>query len=363
MKTNSIHRLLVFTLLCSLLAKSIWWIMPPTYVFAQISISVTVDGALLSFDVPPTIRNGRTLVPMRAIFERLGATVDWNAASRTITARTSDQTIQLTIGSTTAIVNGSRVNLDVAAEIMNDRTLVPVRFISESLGAHVDWRADTRTVVITTGETETFYGGRLPNNLDLYELYSEVFIPYQELINNEFFPNMDSMEFIEWVQASKINILLARSQNEVPIYYAFFDIDGNGIPELLIGSGTHRDHITIFDVFTWHNGQVLYLFDYFLGERTNLVIHDNGVIEILGSGGAFTHGWSFYEISPDGYTPTLLNMVIRDGQPPIFTRGSLNAEEISESEFENIIMQYTGRMPFEPAQSSVSIEWRRLTGE
>jgi len=124
--------------------------MSPTSVFAQNNIRVTVDGALLSFDVPPTTRRGQTLVPMRAIFESLGATVDWNAATSTITARRLDQTIQLTVGSTTATVNGRYVNLDVPAEIIRNRTLVPVRFVSESLGAHVDWSADAQTVVIST---------------------------------------------------------------------------------------------------------------------------------------------------------------------------------------------------------------------
>jgi len=205
-------------------------------------------------------------------------------------------------------------------------------------------------------EEDAFDSDR-PENLDLYEMYSEVLIPYRELIDNNFFPDMDPMEYFEWTVASKVNSFLVGSQDEIPIYYAFFDIDGNGIPELLIGSSLHRDHIAIFDVFTWHYGQVLYLFDYFLGERTHLFIHDNGVVAVVGSGGAFTHGWSFYEISPDGHTPNLLDMVLRDGQPPTFLRGSFDGEEISESEFESIIMQYTGRMPFESGGSSVSIEW------
>jgi len=129
---------------------STWWIISPTSVYAQNNIRVTVDGALLSFDVPPTARRGQTLVPMREIFERLGATLDWNVATSTITARRLDQTVQLTIGSTTAIVNGRHVNLDVPAEIIRNRTFVPVRFVSESLGVHVDWSADAQTVEIST---------------------------------------------------------------------------------------------------------------------------------------------------------------------------------------------------------------------
>ena len=126
-------------------------IMLPTHTFAQNSTRVTVDGVPLSFDVEPIIRDGRTLVPIRTIFERLGASVEWDTTTRTITAIKSDQVIRLTIGSTHASVNNRTVALDIPAEIINNRTLVPVRFVSEALGANVDWRADLQTVVITTG--------------------------------------------------------------------------------------------------------------------------------------------------------------------------------------------------------------------
>ena len=110
---------------------------------------VMLNGQQLSFDVPPTIESGRTLVPLRTIFEAMGAAVNWNASSSTVTATKGSSTIILPVGSRTATVNGKNVTLDVPAKIINSRTLVPLRFVSESLGAQVDWNNTERLVTIT----------------------------------------------------------------------------------------------------------------------------------------------------------------------------------------------------------------------
>jgi len=113
-------------------------------------ISVILDGTALTFDVPPQIIDGRTLVPLRAIFEALGAEVNWDGNTQTITATDDDTEIILTIGSTTATVNGQATQIDVPAMIIDGRTLVPLRFVAESFGVDVDWDATTRTITITT---------------------------------------------------------------------------------------------------------------------------------------------------------------------------------------------------------------------
>lgn len=109
---------------------------------------VYLDGNMLAFDVPPVIEEGRTLVPLRAIFEALGAEVTWDGDTRTVTAQKEQVKIQLQIGSNTACINNQPVELDVPARIVNDRTLVPLRFVGEALGAEVDWDGATRTVRI-----------------------------------------------------------------------------------------------------------------------------------------------------------------------------------------------------------------------
>ncbi|MFZ5590550.1 MAG: stalk domain-containing protein [Bacillota bacterium] len=114
----------------------------------QKSPVVKFAGQEMKFDVPPVIENGRTLVPLRAIFEALGAKVEWEEATQTVTATKDDLKIMLTIGSNKANKNGQEVLLDVPAKKVNNRTLVPLRFVSEALGAKVGWDAATFTVSI-----------------------------------------------------------------------------------------------------------------------------------------------------------------------------------------------------------------------
>lgn len=123
-------------------------------------ITVTVDGTALSFDVPPQIISGRTLVPLRKIFEELGAFVKWDEETRTVSARRNAKTVTVTVDSAEMHIdkgdtdeNGNAiietVTLDVPAQIVSGRTLVPARAVSEAFGFDVDWAENT--VVITSG--------------------------------------------------------------------------------------------------------------------------------------------------------------------------------------------------------------------
>ncbi len=109
---------------------------------------VLLNGRYLTFDQPPVNRNRRILVPMRVIFEALGADVDWDPELRKVTGTLGERRIELTVGENTAYIDGEPTLLDVPAVIENRRTLVPVRFISESLDAKVDWDASTNTAII-----------------------------------------------------------------------------------------------------------------------------------------------------------------------------------------------------------------------
>ncbi len=122
---------------------------------AQQAIRVYVDGRLVNFDVPPTSIQGRVLVPLRGVFEQLGATVDYDARSQHIMAMRGAQTVELTIGSRQARVNDAPRLLDVSAFTINGRTMVPLRFIGESLGASVQWIDASQTILIgTTGAAQ-----------------------------------------------------------------------------------------------------------------------------------------------------------------------------------------------------------------
>lgn len=109
---------------------------------------VQLNGQKLKFDVPPIIENGRVLVPMRAIFETFGAEIDWDGETSTVTAATSDKSIMMQMGNPQMQLNGKRMTLDVPPQIILDRTLVPVRAVSEALNATVDWNEETQTVII-----------------------------------------------------------------------------------------------------------------------------------------------------------------------------------------------------------------------
>lgn len=115
-------------------------------------IKVLLDGRKLSFEVQPQIIGDRTMVPLRTIFEELGADVDWNGEKQTVTAKTDDTEIVMTIGSRIMTVNSRIITLDVPPQIVDDFTLVPVRAVSESFGADVDWDQDSYTVIIETAD-------------------------------------------------------------------------------------------------------------------------------------------------------------------------------------------------------------------
>ena len=113
-------------------------------------IKVIVNGTTLAFDQPPIVVDGRTLVPLRAIFEALGATVEWDAPVQAVYAERNGTFVTMQIGHDILYKNSDEeIKLDVPPQIVNGRTLVPARAVAESFGADVKWDANTRTVTIT----------------------------------------------------------------------------------------------------------------------------------------------------------------------------------------------------------------------
>lgn len=112
-------------------------------------ISVLVNGVKVEFDQKPIISQDRTLVPLRAIFEALKADVDWNAETSTVISERKNVKISLKIGTNELYVNDEVKLLDVPAQIIGDRTMVPARAVAEAFGCDVGWDALTKTVIIT----------------------------------------------------------------------------------------------------------------------------------------------------------------------------------------------------------------------
>jgi hypothetical protein len=118
------------------------------------TVSVVVNGGTVTFDQPPIERAGRVFVPLRGVFERLGASVVY--ANGDINAQGNNRSVHLHIGSTQATVNGQSVYMDVAPFLVGARTLVPLRFVAQALGASVNWNASNNTVYIQGGGASTY---------------------------------------------------------------------------------------------------------------------------------------------------------------------------------------------------------------
>lgn len=146
-------------------------------VMAAGNITVNLDGNTLNFDVPPQIINESTMVPMRTIFEALGATVEWNQDTRTITSKKDETTVTLTIDSNVMYVNNNAVTLEAPACIIDDRTLVPIRAVAEAYGATVDWNGDTNVITITSA-------GNYNNDIVYYDDITANVNQINDYINN-----------------------------------------------------------------------------------------------------------------------------------------------------------------------------------
>lgn len=124
-------------------------IVPGTPAGSSGAISLHINGRSVPTDVPPVIVDGRTMVPIRVISENLGAAVHWEQTTRRAIITSGANRVVITVDQVLASINGKEVSLDVPATIISGRTMVPIRFVSEALGAAVHWDGSTRTVAVT----------------------------------------------------------------------------------------------------------------------------------------------------------------------------------------------------------------------
>lgn len=155
-------------------------------------IVLVVDGNTVETEeMPPVILNGRTMVPAREFFEELGAKVSWDNKAKRVNIEYNDEVIMLTINSRTVYIGSNSVSIssaDPAPKIINDKTMIPVRFVAEEFGFDVEWVNETRTVRITSPEAEEV---RLTNVVFSAEDDADtVFIALDEFVN----PNIFRME-------------------------------------------------------------------------------------------------------------------------------------------------------------------------
>lgn len=111
-------------------------------------IGVTMNGRMMHFDRPPMMMGGRVMVPMRGVFEHMGARVKWDDRTQTATGTQNGRQVKLTVGTPEAIVDGRTVRLETPPQMYQNRVYVPLRFIGESLGADVSWDQGAHQVKI-----------------------------------------------------------------------------------------------------------------------------------------------------------------------------------------------------------------------
>ncbi len=204
-------------------------------------ISLYLDGQEVDLGVNPVLVDGRVLVPLRSVFERLGAEVNWNEFLQRVEIKRGSTRIHLTIASPDAKINGVSYQVDVPSRLVNGRTMVPLRFISQALGAHVVWDGATQAVHINSQvnkspkESWGFYVdyqslGSLQNNLDKVSAV----LPFSYTVSGD----GSVQEKVFFAQGYE----LARG-NGIPVYAVIFQNDKQTLHELLSSEESRANFI------------------------------------------------------------------------------------------------------------------------
>jgi len=196
-------------------------------------IRVILNGTELTFDVMPQLIDGRTLVPMRRIFESMGAEVDWNGDTQTVTATQDDNIIIMQIDNPVISVNGVDTELDVPPQLIDGRTLVPVRAVAEGLNADVEWDGDARAVIITGSDEEPTITGQEQDTAEpsselvqetryifeqlwLPEVLFEYYDEFTFFITNVSIDALDNILRYEWYFATGSVLMAYFLYNDIP---------------------------------------------------------------------------------------------------------------------------------------------------
>ncbi|MGM9551753.1 MAG: copper amine oxidase N-terminal domain-containing protein [Clostridia bacterium] len=149
--------MLVLTMVCPALAE-------------ENEISVYLDAEKIDFDVKPQIINGRTMVPIRAIFEKMGAVVDWDGSTNTAVCTKDGTVVKMTVNSMDMYINNQITKMDVSPVVIEGRTLAPVRYVAEAFGGYVQWSVLNNAVVICSKDVYAYTD--YPDIPDLGQCYN-----------------------------------------------------------------------------------------------------------------------------------------------------------------------------------------------
>ena len=361
-------------------------LVPCVSVFAENDITVLVDGNKVEFDQPPIIENDRTLVPMRAIFEVLGSSVNYYdyGESKTVYASRGLKSVFFEIGSDEMYIDGDAVTIDVPAKIVNSRTLVPLRAVSEALDTVVEWIESDRAVIIESRQGAHKIERREISYKDEGNVDLEVYATYPEI-------ESDGNEFIDKINEEYKNEAEAVVENAIAFYNDYlksdevyeefkmaytFDLDyevtldRNGYLSILsyyssYTGGAHPNSTMAGRVFDLRENKELYLRDLFNEETFDL---DNAVAERIEEKvleysdeehAKSVHDAALEDIDNAGYylTDNAVHVFYVPYQIASYAEGYLTADIYYDSEYINVDLRDYDRPELE-----YEIEENRTTG-
>ena len=201
-------------------------------------VKVLLNGENIDFDVPPIIENDRTLAPFRKIGEALGAQIEWDQDTKTVTANKEDKRVVLRIGDYTAYINQTPIKLYTPPIIKDNRTLVPVRFFSEAFGAAVMWDNAVRTVLINTDGKPSkyimgyYYSQSYEDFLKNFNKMSSTAVKWYTLDMNGDLTDRDNSRYIN-VPEGYENVVKLSKENGIEIHMLVFESDSEGLKSML----------------------------------------------------------------------------------------------------------------------------------
>ncbi|QXM05590.1 copper amine oxidase N-terminal domain-containing protein [Crassaminicella indica] len=210
---------------------------------ANKDLSVEVNGLKLELDVVPYIKNGRTMIPFRAIFEALGAEVDYdfnNQNERKVWGIKGENKVDMIIGSPKALRNNKEVYMDTIPEIKDGRTFIPVRYASEWLGAKVDWNDETKTVLINTEnkKTEEVKKEKVKQQETKKEEIKEpAYKKSCKTLEEAGIAYMNKIDELESIDGTKYEKVYKMTKKDFP-----FEVDGVVITDIRIGGSPFKKH-------------------------------------------------------------------------------------------------------------------------
>lgn len=208
---------------CMMLAALLVFILTPQASYAAASpITVYIQDEELTFDQPPVITSGRVLVPFRPIAEGLGVNVTWDQKTKRVTAEYKSpfktKIVIIPVNGKTATVDSTTVSLDVPAKIINGRIMVPIRFLTQSFGAKVNWNSQSREIDITIWELKDTVFNQLAKDGSVVNTYTES--AFDQKLNN-MYDNEELVATSRWT-----NLMDPGSVGVVAQHYGFFLING-----------------------------------------------------------------------------------------------------------------------------------------